>query len=78
MRLLLSFFTGLDIAQVGITDKRINISSVTIVAIAVIGVLIILILIDFLCFVTLRMGIFAMLCRKNKKTSDSEEEKFGR
>lgn len=70
-------FAGLDV--IGVADKRINISSIAIVGIAVAAILLILIIIDFLCCVTVNLGIFSMLCRKPKRSpSDLDEEKFGR
>lgn len=69
--------SGLDV--IGVADKRINVSSIAIVGLAVAGILIILILVDFLCCITVNLGIFAMICRKPKRSpSDLDEEKFGR
>lgn len=72
-----SLLPGVDV--IGVADKRLNISSMAIVGIAVAGILLLLIIIDFLCCVTVNLGIFAMLCRKPKRSpSDLDEEKFGR
>lgn len=69
--------SGLDV--IGVADKRINVSSIAIVGIAVAGILLILMLVDLLCCVTVKLGIFAMICRKPKRSpSDLDEEKFGR
>lgn len=78
LRLTMSlYFPGLDV--IGVADKRINISSLTIVGISVAGILLLLLIIDFICCVTVNLGILSMLCRKPKRSpSDLDEEKFGR
>ncbi|CAD7087678.1 unnamed protein product [Hermetia illucens] len=59
-------------------DKR-ALSSAAIVGIAIGGVLILLVIIDFLCCITVRMGVLASMCRKTKRSpSDMDEEKLGR
>lgn len=56
------------------------INSTMIVGIAVGGVLILLILIDLMCCVFVNAGVFALMCRRAKRSpSDLEEEaKIGR
>ena len=68
---------GVDVVQVA--DRQV-LSSASIVGIAVGGVLILLIIVDFLCCVTVRMGVMAAMCRKTKRSPSEidEETKLGR
>lgn len=56
------------------------VTSASIIAVAVGGVLLLLLIIDFVCCLTLHIGMIATLCRRNKRApSDLDEEtKIGR
>lgn len=60
-------------------EKRI-LTSASIIAVAVGGILLLLLIIDFICCLTLHIGIIATLCRRTKRIpSDLDEEtKLGR
>lgn len=55
-------------------------SSASIIAVAVGGVLLLLLIIDFVCCLTLHIGMIAALCRRTKRSPSEldEETKIGR
>lgn len=55
-------------------------SSSSIIAVAVGGILLLLLIIDFVCCLTLHIGMIAMLCRRTKRSPSEldEETKIGR
>lgn len=55
-------------------------SSASIIAVAVGGVLLLLLIIDFVCCLTLHIGMIAALCRRTKRSPSEldEETKLGR
>lgn len=55
-------------------------SSASIIAVAVGGILLLLLIIDFVCCLTLHIGIIATLCRRTKHMPSEldEETKLGR
>lgn len=56
------------------------VTSASVIAVAVGGVLLLLLIIDFVCCLTMHIGIIATLCRRNKRAPSEldEETKIGR
>ena len=56
------------------------IKSASLIAVAVGGVVLLLLIIDFVCCLTLHIGVIATLCRRNKRAPSEmdEETKIGR
>ena len=79
INLLMTFCTyilGVDVIGV---EKQSDTKSATIVLIAVAGILVLLIIVDFVCCLTVNVGILATCCRRTKRSpSDLDEEKLGR
>lgn len=56
------------------------VTSASLIAVAVGAVLLLLLIIDFICCLTLHIGMIATLCRRNKRAPSEldEETKIGR
>lgn len=72
-----AFRTGKDLV---IRKESPILSSSSIIAVAVGGVLLLLLIIDFVCCLTLHIGMIATLCRRTKRSPSEldEETKIGR